>query len=209
MVIRIWFLFSLFAFVGNKQVLAQADLGRALSNTVKNNKPSLLLRLESRDSFIGNSGVHTNGIKLGANFGPNLNLGIGYHYLTNKSAERINRNLGNESDGLLNLQYAAFFVEYRFFDKGRYSASIPIQLGFGNASYSSNRFDLSRAQTVILYETMLNGEVRFLKFFGLGAGLGYRLNLSPANPLQLPLTSPIYNVRFNVFFQELYNEIKK
>lgn len=197
------------ALLGSIRGMSQPDLGGELSRTIANNKPAILFRLESRNSFIANSGVHITGIKLGANYGPNLNMGLGFHYLNHKSAERIKRNLDQPLESKLGLEYVSFFMEYRFYNKGRYSASLPLQVGFGSASYRNSLIDLGQVSPVILYEAMLNGEMKFFKYFGAGAGLGYRICLLNNNAFGLRMNSPIYNVRFNVYFQELYRDLIK
>ncbi len=186
---------------------AQPDLVHELRKTGKENPASILARFESRNSFVTNSGVHINGIKVGANFGPNLNLGAGYHWMTKTSAERVRRNLDEPVESRLRMEYVSTFVEYRFYNKGRYSASMPLQLGFGTVSYRPDKDAIPLNKPILLYEVMLNGEVRFLKYLGAGAGLGYRLCLANNNAFGLRMNSPIYNIRFNVYFEELYHRL--
>ncbi len=195
----------LLCFVGI--VKAQPDLSAELAKTINTNKPAVLFRIESRNSFIANSGVHITGIKLGASYGPNLNMGLGYHFLNNRSSERIVRNLGHTDETDLGLEYVSAFIEYRFYNKGRYSVAIPLQLGFGSASYQLSAKEIAQLTPVILYEAMLNGEMKFFKYFGGGVGLGYRVCLLNNNAYGLRMNSPIYNVRFNVYFQELYRDL--
>ncbi len=189
--------------------LAQPDLKKEFVTTIKQNKPSLLLRLETRNSFITHLGVQIWGIKLGANFGQNLNVGIGYHFLNPKSHMRLDEALSLANGSTMRLEYIAPFIEYRFYNRGRYSVAIPLQLGLGTV-YTRNVLSGSYSTgLIVLYEAMLTGEVKCFTYLGLGAGLGYRLALANTNLLNLKLNSPLYNVRFNVYFQELYRDLKK
>ncbi|MES2629390.1 MAG: hypothetical protein V4616_10530 [Bacteroidota bacterium] len=197
----------LLLFFINHQAWAQPSLEDELSKAIAGNKPSVLLRLESRNSFISNSGVQTTGIKVGANYGPNLNLGVGYHFMTRKSAERILRNMDKPDFSQLHLDYVSAFIEYRFFNKGRYSAAIPLQVGVGSAFFQQQPQDIAQVKAVVLYEAMLNGEMKLLKYFGVGAGLGYRICLLNNRAFGLQMNSPLYNVRFNVYFQEIYQRL--
>lgn len=178
---------------------AQVKLGANLQKTIESNAPSLLARLESRNGFLVNLPIQTRMIKVGANFGPKLGLGLGLNFLNKSSVERL-------SSKSVRLVYASVFVEYKFFEKGRYSAGIPIQFGFGSLEF----VDAQPVQTtVFIYEAMLNGDVKLFRYLGVGLGLGYRLGLQNQFADQIPLTTPAYAWRINVFLAEVYKDLTK
>lgn len=204
---RYWALFF-FACFFSQPGWSQPDLGAALENTLSGNKPSLLLRLDSRNSFMLNAGVKITGIKLGLAFGEGFKTGVGYNFLSGKSARKIAAEI---APGPLDvrLNFFSLFAEYRFYRRHPFYASIPVQLGVGSFRVADPLTGHLSSSPVVLYEAMLSGELRFLRYFGAGLGAGYRLGVVNSNKYGVGLTSPIYNVKFNLYFRDLYQDLFK
>lgn len=184
----------------------EEELRSALKTT-----PKLDVRLDSRHSFISTSGVRIFGVKLGLQYDNKLSIGLGYNRLV---SEILNDEIKHKSDtylGELQYNYISPYLEYIFYQDEQWELSIPVQFGIGNAFYSNSsesgpeRLNL---KTVISYEPAITFQYRFLKYFGAGMGVGYRLMLVPNNQIEERFTSPVYLFKFKIYFQELYRDIK-
>lgn len=141
------------------------------------------------------------GLQLGFKYGEQLKLGVGIYGLANKSIQKT------RGTGLIDVTYIAPFMEYDFFRKGRYSASIPLLFGLGQVTLENERF--IEKKPMIFYETVLVGNYHFLKYFSAGLGLGYRVALVNASNYGVSFNSPIYLLKFNVYFKDIFRDIKK
>lgn len=180
--------------------LCQAQIGQWLSDNVKHHSPSPLVRLETRNSFISSNNVQMKGLQLGFKYGEQLKLGMGIYGLANKSIQKT------RGTGLIDVTYIAPFIEYNFFRKGRYSASMPLLFGLGQVTLENERFIEKKAMA--FYETVLVGNYHFLKYFSAGLGLGYRVALVNTSNYGVSLNSPIYLLKFNVYFKDIFRDIK-
>ncbi len=166
-------------------------------------KPKFLLKLDARNSFVANSFSKFNGVKLGLDFNNTTRIGIGYSWLKTEN----NFYLNNDSSTLyqLSFSYIAPFIEYKFYNAGNWSAEIPVQLGLGVAKYK-NEADVIKRTWVFLYEPAMAVEYRFLKYFGIGGGVGLRLALKLNSEINENLSAPVYVVRFKIYFNDIYKE---
>ena len=179
-----------------------AQLGQWLGDNLEHNKPSPFARIDTRNSFIAQSGVVIRGLQAGLQYGPTLRLGVGYHFLSGKSARRL-----LPGDEELHVRYVAPFVEYDFFESGRYRASIPILLGLGEIQKRTANGRFSR--TIVLYEAMMIGQYKVTPYFDAGIGMGYRLMLLNNRSFGLNLNSPIYSLKMNIYLAEVWKEWKQ
>ncbi len=180
---------------------AQVDLREEFTTVIRENDPRLLLKYEVRNGFISNRFAKVSSIKIGANYGRYLSVGLGYNLMF-KPISLVERN------SELRLAYFAPFVEYKFYNKHPFYASIPLQVGIGSVSEQFNESGVLNRTALLTYEAMLNGEVRFLMYFGAGIGLGYRLFFFNQNKINNNLSSPIYVLKFNCYFEDIYNDIR-
>lgn len=189
-------------FLVPKLLLAQADLRAAFTNAIRDNDAKLLLRYDARNGFISNTYAKINGVKIGANYGRFLSLGVGYNFIW----RAIKFDAPSRT---LSLYYIAPFIEYKFYNKHPFYASIPLQVGIGSLRVRSSDLAFNKESTLFTYEVMLNGEFRFLKYFGTGAGLGYRLFFYDRGEIAHNFNSPVYVLKFNCYFEDIYNDIRK
>ncbi|HEY0976506.1 MAG TPA: hypothetical protein VGE21_03465 [Flavobacteriales bacterium] len=174
--------------------------------------PRLVVKLDTRGSFISNRNVGLWGAKVGLEHGGRLQYGIGYSFLrTEVVQQRVIEGLGMVPVSL-RLGYVTPYVEYAFYQRGPWEVRIPVQFGIGAGSLvhrdaEGGRHRIQRG-TLFVYEPSMTVQYRFLRYFGAGAGWGLRLVFTGAD-LGERLTAPIYVVGLKVFFGDLYRDLRE
>lgn len=171
--------------------------------------PRLLVRLDARGGFISNRGVRFVGLKVGREHARRFQYGIGYSMLFPTEARDVAVD-GRIEAGRLRMGYIAPYVDYAFFQRGHWEARIPMQLGFGAGSLSYRDAE-GRRRTIartglILYEPAMTVQYRFLRYFAIGAGWGFRLVLSTGDDLGERLTAPVYLFGLRVFIGDMWRD---
>ena len=191
--------FSIFVLTSN----SKAQLFDSIQTSF-NYKPKLLLKLDSRNSFIANQYAKTQGVKIGINFNKTTSLGFGYHWMNTRKVEAFNSDLDSVN---LNLGYGVAFFEYAFYKSKRWTAEIPVQIGIGRASYSNldNKAQVGKSW-ILIYEPAMTIEYRFLRYFGIGGGVGFRLSSKTNKEIKERFTAPEYLFRFKIYFGDIYKE---
>lgn len=172
-------------------------------------EPKFEFKLDSRNAFISNTGVRVLGFKLGLNFDDKLSFGLGYNQLWSKPKNQLFIE-GVNYNAEVNYYYFSPYVEYTFYRDEKWEFSIPVQFGLGESWYEFERNGnkLSRSRNfVVSYEPAITVQYTFLKYFGLGAGVGYRLMIVPNQSIEEQFTSPVYIFKFKIFFQEIYHDL--
>lgn len=177
-------------------VSTYAQLFDSIKNAVAY-KPKPLVALETRNAFITNSLVKVRGVKAGVSFNNTVRVGLSYNWIKDDAESSF--------DGTQNikLNYVAPFFEYTFYKDQRFAFAIPIKLGFGSAFYKNDKEEISNREFVMLYEPAMLAEVRFLRYFAVGGGVGLRLMLKDNRLLREQLNSPIYIFGFKIYFDTL------
>jgi hypothetical protein len=206
LILHIFILLSILSYSQNPEY--------AISNAIQNGG-NFFVRFDSKNSFISNSQVRIWGMNLGMNYDNTVKFGGGLYNLMSP----IEKNYLVESNGikdtiLTNLQYTYFsvFAEYVFYETKHWEASLPVQIGIGGTSYSGYKSDstyLFHNKLILQYEATLTGHYRFLRYFALGGGVGYRIMLIDNKALGLQLTNPIYVVKFKIFLGDIFRDTKK
>lgn len=187
----------------------EEDIGNALDED-----GLTFMRFDTKNSFIANSRVKIYGINIGYNHNNTVKYGIGFHATDSKFKRTFYEKENNELVEIpthLNFVYISLFGEYVFYQTKRWEGSLPIQLGFGGTSFSGVYNDSSyvyHEKFTIHYEATLNGHYRFLKYFSIGGGLGYRIMIIDNKQLGLQLTNPIYTIKFKFYIGDLYRDTK-
>ncbi|MDC0314151.1 hypothetical protein OAL26_03395 [Flavobacteriales bacterium] len=167
-------------------------------------KPKFLLKFDTRNSFISNQYAKIHGVKVGLSFNKTTNIGIGYHWMPKRSLEPTLLN-SNKID--LKFGYAVAFFEYNFYKSKHWSAEIPVQIGLGKAQYDDVTPPITTVSSwIIIYEPAMTIEYKFLRYFGIGGGVGFRLAIKSNKQIKESFTAPEYILRFKIYFGDIYKE---
>lgn len=192
-----------FYFSGSAQTV-DIDLNKALKK-----KKSFYFTWDSKTTFITNEYAKVKSIKLGVDFGGKTKFGIGYNWYKGgiQRESMINESLATTN---LKLRYVSIFAEHVYFLNNRWEAVIPAQIGIGQLSYEKefvNEKVGEEGGLVMFYEPSSVLIFRFLRYFGAGAGIGFRLSLPTYNNYhQEQLNSPIILIRSKVYFDRVMSD---
>jgi hypothetical protein len=177
-------------------------------------RPRLTVGLDSRGSFISNQNVRMLGVKVGLEHGGRVRYGIGYSWLgtaVESEAEVVEEGVTRTVTTRVRLGLVTPYFSYAFYQRGPWEVSIPVQVGVGGGSLvyddlEGNTLKLKRA-FVFTYEPAMTVQYRFLKYFAVGGGLGYRLAFTNAS-LDASLNAPVYIIGVRVFFGDVYKDMR-
>lgn len=175
--------------------------------------PRLTVALDSRGSFISNQNVRLLGVKVGLEHGRRVRYGVGYSFLGTR-LEREEQVVENGTErtvmARVRLGYITPFFSYSFYQRGPWEVNIPVQVGIGGGSLVyddlEGRTQKLKKAFVFLYEPAMTVQYRFLRYFAVGGGLGYRLAFTNAS-LDESLNAPVYIIGAKVFFGDLYRDV--
>jgi hypothetical protein len=167
--------------------------------------------LDSRNSFISNRRAHIWGIKLAAEFGELVQLGIGYNRLDDELLRTVYfTNLASELDsaqGELRMDYVSWYTRYVFYRKGRWKFSVmPFQIGVGRSRYLyevGGQKHFVHKRGILVYETGFSVSFRIFRWLGVGGDVGirYMLKKNPAIPEKF--NSPQYAFYMIIYWTEI------
>ncbi len=172
------------------------------------------LRFDTKSSFIANSQVKLWGVQLGFDHNNVVKYGLGFHNLSSTIKQDFYVNTNGVTDTIttqLNFAYFSLFGEYVFYDTKRWEGSLPIQIGFGGTNFAGSLNDstyLFHEKFVMHYEASLTGHYRFLRYFAIGAGVGYRIMIINNKNLNMQLTNPLYTIKLKLFLGDLFKDTK-
>lgn len=156
--------------------------------------------LDLRNSFVTDVPIHIFGIKLGADYGKVALLGSFHTTVLNNPSSVSNSYQFN---------YLSGQMEYRWFMSHRFRFHQTFQVGIGVCdlrimNQTTNQF-YTRTSMLLPIETGFVGTMRFLKYFGLTAGLGVRASAISGTYF----SAPYYHFGIKVFTKEVISTIKK
>lgn len=182
--------------------------------SVTKKRPSIDIRLESRHSFISNGIVKVSGVRLGLIFQKKLKVGIGYSWLNSDVSQNIEiiNSEGKKQivKNYLEFNYGALYTDFVFYKENRWQLSVPLQLGVGTAWFqhtNSNVKVLSKKHFLLLYEPGISVQYKLVKWFGVGADIGYRFTLKNTQYVGDKLNSPAYAFKLLFWFDQLFYTI--
>lgn len=172
----------------------------------------LVARLDMRNSFVRNRNVSIFGVKAGFEHAGRFQYGIGYSMLLTP----VTRTRPLEGLGLvetrLRMGYVSAYVDYAFYQRGRWEIRLPVQIGVGRGSVSyqigSGERRILERSTLIFYEPAMTVQYRLIRYLGVGGGWGFRLAIHTSSDLGENLTAPIYTLGLRVFFGEIWRDVK-
>ena len=178
-------------------------------------KPSLDVRLESRNSFITSSFAKISAVKVGLDYNRRVQVGLSSNWLFSD----ITRPTTIDVEGIptstnvrLQYQYVAPYFEYTFYRKSGWEFNIPVMIGIGRSHYFTDiggqRYKTD-ASWVVSYEPFMVGQYHLLRYFAVGLGVGYRLILVGHAGLNESFNSPVYILKGRVILGQIWTDIKK
>lgn len=174
-------------------------------------RPRFIAKLDVRGGFISNRSVRFIGVKAGLEHARRFQYGIGYSLLYPSEGRSVVVE-GRAVDAQLRMGYVAPYVDYAFYQRGPWEVRIPVQLGFGAGSLSYRDADGARRTVarsgLLLYEPAMTVQYRFLRYFGVGAGWGFRVVLHTGQDLGERLTAPVYLFGLRVFIGDLWRDAR-
>lgn len=180
-------------------------------------KPHLLLKLDSRNSFISNSRAKIFGLKLGLNYGNRVHIGLGYNQLYSPAEDFDEQVYYRNSFGLrdsvtakLHLFYISVYAEYIFYQTKHWELSMPLQIGVGKTYYSYQLYGRKKEREEnlnFIYEPSVSIGYKFVKWFGVGADIGFRFMVTGDKKLNQKFTSPTYAFKILIFYNEIYKAL--
>lgn len=163
------------------------------------NRPSFSLWYDSRRSFIGSQPVIINGLRYGMSWGK-ISGYTGYYYSANVA-------MGEVDSIQQRYGYFSSTMEYNVYQTHRYSLELFGQMGGGLRSSRHKDLYLPVTRNLFLpLEFGLNGSVRFLKYLGISAGMGYRVAFFRGGQ---NFSGPIFCLGFTCFPMTIYRDSKK
>lgn len=167
--------------------------------------------LDSRNSFISNRRAHIWGIKVAAEFGDLIQLGIGYNRLDDDLTRKVyfsNENsVFDSATGELRMDYFSWYARYVFYRKGRWKFSVmPFQLGIGRSRYmymDGEEKSYAYKRSIIVYETSFSISFRLCKWLGVGADAGVRWMVKGNPEIPEKFNSPTYAFYGIIYWTEI------
>ena len=173
--------------------------------------PRVVAKLDMRGSFVDNRNVRIMGVKLGLQHAGRFQYGIGYSFLLTPVEQEVTVE-GVPTTARLRLGYVTPYVDYAFYQRGPWEVRIPVQLGIGSGAVvyddADGRTQRFARSGVLFYEPAMVVQYRFLKYFGVAGGWGYRLALYTHHDLDTSLSAPIYIIGLRLFFDDLVRDAR-
>lgn len=195
---------SLFAQISDKQNnTSDLDMFESIRRSLET-KPKFYISFDNRNSFVSNRNSWFFGGKVGLEYQKVFRIGVGFHGLFNKNYSVFINEIKQSNENLY-FNYFSFFTEYIFKNHKKYEFSLPINLGIGY-SWIGKFKEKQKGQMVLLYEAQLNGMYFPISFFGVGAGLGYRIMLVNNSNIDENFTAPIYSFKIKLILEKLFKQ---
>jgi hypothetical protein len=205
--VRTFFFILIFVSAGLRTQAQSVNLSDSLRDVFKQ-KATPTAAWNTWRSFVTGKSVKIQDVRLGVAFGNNLSVGIGYHWLQRGFATTA-KQYDNQYSGELRFRYLAPYVEYSYFRKGRWEASVDLQLGIGKSWLETNNQERVGVGNMLLYEASMGIEYKILKTVAVGGGYGYRIPLIGNKALGQNFTSPVYIFGVRLIFDEIYKKMKE
>ena len=162
------------------------------------NIPHILLGLDRRNSYVVGMPVNVFGVRVGYDYGKIALLGAFYTASTTKEG----------TDNTYDYLILGAICEYHWYKTHRFLIYQTIQTGIGTVDMKERDILTKEIQyksnMIIPIETGVTGNVRFLKYFGITAGIGIRTSLTP----NTYYTAPYYSYGIMVFTKDLIKDIR-
>ena len=112
----------------------------------------------------------------------------------------------------LQLMYFSVWAEYVYYKNHQWQLSIPFQIGMGRAYYKynvNNEIKTADENLIFVYEPAVSIEYKIIKWLGIGTDIGFRFIATNYKQLNEKLNSPTYAFKLLIYYNEIYNYLKK
>lgn len=165
---------------------AQFQVWDTVKHYVTTKKPTFILELDGRHSFIREAPVIVDGIRAGADFGDKVRLFGGIYWSRHKVSRTfiINRYTPYERNVRqdLSMFYISATGEYVVYNSKHWELDVPVQIGFGSGKRT--RYDANTGATIeqgkhafVPLEFSFRAIYRITDWLNASAGIGYRYAL--------------------------------
>jgi hypothetical protein len=163
-------------------------------------------KFEGRNAFVRTHHALFLGVRAGVELKFPIRLGVGYywmqsHFDSNLYDGREYPDAGKTAQP--RMRYAIAYAEYTFWQEDDWSLSVPVQMGFGETFYATDLDKHVANDFVMPLEAGIDVGYMFVRWAGIGVGLGYRVMLIDNAKVKENFNSPYYQVRLNLVFSEL------
>lgn len=169
-------------------------------------------KFEGRNAFVRTHHASFLGVRLGVEFKFPIRTGIGYYWMQTAIDSQLfdsSEHPNSGSSAIPRMRYFMAYAEYTFWEEDGWSLAVPLQLGFGETFYRTDKDAHVANGFVMPLESGVEVSYRFVRWAGLGVGLGYRLMLLNNPLVKENFNSPYYQVRVQLAFNELFRPQRK
>jgi hypothetical protein len=174
-------------------------------------KVRLMGKFEGKNAFVRTHHALFLGTRLGVEFKFPIRAGLGYYWMQTEIQSQLYRATDYPQAGssaIPRMRYGMAYVEYTFWEEDGWSLGVPLQLGIGETFYRTSNDDEVANGLVVPLESGVDISYRFLRWAGLGVGLGYRVMLLNNDEVKENFNSPYYQIRANLILTELFRRKK-
>lgn len=184
-------------------------------DSIKHNfsgKPRVMVGIHNRNTFVNTNPVKLYGLFAGLEYREKLKLFVGLYGFGGEDRKTLIHSPDFEQDTIISVSGVSNLslgLEYRFYRHGRWSASWPLQVGFGGIYtdyFHENQLVKRDDLGLFPIESGVNVYYEIFKWLGVKGGAGYRLSLG-----KLPVrttSAPYYNLGLSILVGPLYRDIK-
>lgn len=183
-----------------------------------NEKPSLSVYFDGKNSFITSLPSKMFGLFAGVNYAGRLDIGLCIYNSYNEPLLPVYRFKGTPKADTtyrkLFLTYASARAEYIYYKTRHWEFSVPVSVGIGSGViYDYDRQDSTYIQlkrtpnTLVPVEIGINGIYLIWRWLGISGGLSYRINLTHFEHFD-ELSTMNYTFGLSVRFGTLYKMAK-
>lgn len=177
-----------------------------------------ILQFDSYYSFVGNKGADVWGFKVGVDYKDKWRFAVGFNQIKSDIVEYEKVPLSDRKyttadtvKSQLYMNYYPVMVEYVFYDYKPWQISVPFNIGRGVSYFkfydNNNNAHRIEKHGVLVSSLGLNIQYRVLKWFGLGAGVGYRFLIINNPKVDTNFNSPTFSIRLKLYPNEILHSI--
>jgi hypothetical protein len=179
-------------------------------------RPRFLFQLDTYNSFVSREPANTFGLRAGLDFNKRVRLSVGYYTLTSDivKSKTITGVFADDTtlNARLDMNYFPLTFEYVFYNRYPWEFSVPLSVGAGKSYfwyYKNKEGDKEQIdqKTVALALLSVGAQYKILPWFGVGAGLGYRVMLVDNSNINENFNSVIYSLNLRIFLDEVIKSV--